>query len=93
MSHYSIGSSIYTHKGKRITSIVNNPEADKFVVNTIIDETTKPGIVPISYKHRPDLISNLFLDDPDSLWYICFISNKFDVFEDFDVDSVIRVPR
>jgi len=93
MSHYSIGASIYTHKGKKVTSIVNNPVADKFITETNFENTTKPGLVPTQYKNRPDLIANLFLDKPDSLWYICFISNKYDVFEDFDTGSRIRIPK
>ena len=93
MSHYSIGSSVYTHKGKPIRSIVGDPSADKFISRTNFDEQSKPGIVPAGYAFRPDMISSVFLDNPKDLWFICLISNKFDPFEDFNIGERIRLPK
>lgn len=93
MSHYSIGSNVYVHKGKRITSIVSNPLADKYIANTNFDVNTQPGKVPAGYEHRPDVIANLFLANPDDLWYLCLASQLYDVFEDFGLNSRIRVPK
>jgi len=93
MSHYSIGSSVYNHRGRDITSIVGNTQADRYVEKLKPDQTTKPGIVPNEFSSRPDLIADVFLEDPDALWYICLISNKYDVFEDYLTGSRIRVPK
>lgn len=93
MSHYSIGASVYTHKGKKITSIVSNARADNYLQNLDPENDTKPGLVPASYANRPDQISNIFLNDPQQLWFLCLISTKYDVFEDFGVNSRIRLPK
>lgn len=93
MSHYSIGSTVYTHKGKKVTSIVGNAEADAYITSLSTDGISKPGLVPAGFSGRPDLIANIFLDDPDKLWFICLISSKFDVFEDFNTGSRINLPN
>lgn len=93
MSHYSIGANVYNHKGKQITSIVGNQFADAYIERLDVDAITKPGLVPPAYRNRPDLIANLFLENPKSLWYLCLVSSKFDPFEDFEVNSRIRLPK
>lgn len=92
MSHYSIGSSTYTHKNKKVTSIVGNAGADRFIQN-LDTSKTEPGVVPPAYDSRPDLIANLFMEDPDQLWYLCLLSGKYDVFEDFYTGSRINLPK
>jgi len=93
MSHYSIGYTVYSHRNKQITSIVNNTEADNFITKSDYVSNSKPGNIPIEYEHRPDLIANLFLGDANSLWYLCLLSNKYDVFEDFKSGEKISLPR
>ena len=93
MSHYSIGSKVYTHKGKQITSIVSSPLADRYITNTNFDLKTEPAKIPAGYEHRPDNIANLFLSSPNDLWYLCLASQLYDVFEDFGLNSRIRVPK
>lgn len=93
MSHYSIGSTTHTHRGKKVTSIVGNSQADAYITNLDIQGISKPGVVPAGFSGRPDLISNIFLDDPDKLWFICLISSKYDVFEDFNTGSRINLPN
>lgn len=90
MSHYIIGSSEESHKGVKVTTIVGNPSADKYIESISI-ENYQSGFVPAEYHNRPDLISTVFYGDPDRLWYLCLISNKFDVFEDFRVGSRIAL--
>ena len=93
MSHYNMGATVYTHKGKQITSIVNNPEADKYFSNSDYSSSTKPAVIPPGFKHRPDMISNIFYNGTRSLWLLCLASNKYDVFEDFNSGEIIRIPR
>jgi len=91
MSHYSMGYNVYNHKGKTITSIVGNSSADRSI-QSIDESQLEPGVVPPNYESRPDLIANLFLDDAKQFWYICLISGKYDVFEDYYVGSRINLP-
>lgn len=93
MSHYSIGSTTYIHKGKEVKSIVGNSSAENFITKSDYDRNSSPGTIPIEYEHRPDLIANLFLDNPDDLWFICLLSNKYDVFEDFGKSERISLPK
>jgi len=93
MSHYNMGATEYTHKGKKITSIVGNAAADKYFSNSSYDSSTKPGIIPPGFKNRPDMIANLFYDGPKNLWFLCLVSNKYDVFEDFNSGEIIRIPK
>ena len=90
MSHYTIGSNEQSHRGVKIKTIVGNAEADSYVESIDID-SYKTGFVPPEYANRPDLISTVFYGDPNRLWYICLISNKYDVFEDFRVGSRIAL--
>jgi len=88
-----MGSDIFTHKGKQIRTIVGSRKADEYFSKFSFEELTKVGVVPPAYENRPDLIANLFFQDPYTLWYVCFISSKYDVFEDFFTGSTIRVPK
>jgi len=92
MSHYSIGSNVYTHKNRKVTSIVGNSSADRFIEKLDYADT-EPGLVPHAYDSRPDLIANLFLENVRELWYLCLLSNKYDVFEDFYTGSRINLPK
>lgn len=51
-----------------------------------------PGNVPAAYKHRPELIADLFLGHPGSWWVICERNNIFDIFEELKSGSYIRIP-
>lgn len=93
MEHYSLGYNTYTHKGKQITSIVGNANADKVFTESNFDSSTKPGIVPPGYKDRPDLMANVLYNSPKDFWLLCLTSNKYDVFEDFSAGERIRLPR
>lgn len=90
MSHYTIGSNQESHKGVKITTIVGNINADNYI-ESINFENYKTGFIPPEYANRPDLISTVFYGDPDRFWYLCLISNKYDVFEDFKVGSRIAL--
>lgn len=93
MSHYEMGATVYTHRDKKVTSIVGNKSADSFFSNSNFDRQTKPAIIPPGFKNRPDMISDLFYNGPDMLWLLCLSSNKYDVFEDFTSGEIIRIPR
>lgn len=50
------------------------------------------GNIPNGYEHRPDLISNLFLETPTTWWIICERNSIFDVFEQLKPGDAIRIP-
>lgn len=93
MEHYSLGYNTYTHRGKQITSIVGNSNADTAISESSFDSSTKPGVVPPGYKDRPDMIANVLYRSPKDIWIVCLSSNKYDVFEDFDIGERIRLPK
>lgn len=77
--HTSVGSRVYESQ----YSGDNNIQALGFV----------NGNIPSGYAHRPDLISNLFYNTPTQWWVICERNSIFDVFEQLDSGSVIRIPK
>lgn len=87
--HYMLGSETVTHKGKKIQTIVGNAEADSFVENLAEQEQKSYTKVPTGLEHRPDLLAHQFYGDAGKLWLVCLASNRFDVFEDFDVNEKI----
>lgn len=93
MTHYSIGSTIYSHRNTNVKSIVGNADADNYIEDFNPTDLGKPAIVPPAHRHRPDLTANLFLSTPKDFWYICLLSTKYDPFEDFETNSRINVPR
>jgi len=50
------------------------------------------GIVPAGFRHRPELISNLFLESPNLWWVICERNAIFDVFEQLKTGSPLYIP-
>jgi len=91
MSHYSMGSDVFSHKGKTIRSTVGVEKADAFVERINAKEKSSYTKIPNGLEYRPDLLANQLYEDPDKLWLICLASNRFDVFEDFAVDSQINL--
>ena len=53
---------------------------------------SKTGNIPAGYAHRPDLISDLFMNSASSWWYICEGNSIFDVFEQLKTGDAIRLP-
>ena len=89
MSHYSLGYEIYEHKGKKIKSIVGNSDADDYVASIANTNSYSYTFIPNGLEHRPDTLATELYGSPKSIWRICLGSNRFDVFEDFDVGAKI----
>lgn len=86
-----MGSDLVSHKGKLIQTSVGNSDADKFVQKINAKRSSSYVFIPNGLEHRVDLLSNQIYDTPGKLWLICLSSNKFDVFEDFDIGSKINL--
>tara|TARA_R110000824_G_scaffold163642_1_gene339408 strand:+ start:2812 stop:3108 length:297 start_codon:yes stop_codon:yes gene_type:complete len=54
--------------------------------------TLSTGTIPLGFAHRPDLISDLFVDTPDLWWMVCEDNSIFDVFEQLNSGDLIRLP-
>lgn len=93
MEHYSLGYNTYTHKGKRVSSIVGNAAADSTISKLSANKSMKPGVVPPGHKDRPDRIANALYNSPKKLWLLCLTSQRYDVFEDFNIGERIVIPR
>ena len=91
MLHYSLGYNEVEHKGKKIRTIVGNTEADNYIVRLNQQPNSAYTSIPNGLEHRPDLLANQVYDDPNKLWLVCLSSNRFDVFEDFDVGAKIKL--
>jgi hypothetical protein len=49
--------------------------------------------IPMQYKYRPDLIAHKFYGDPKLFWVIVYANRFSNTPQDFEVDTVIRIPR
>lgn len=83
------GSIVINHKGKKIPTSVGSLRYESTF-------SRGPGAtnaeIPLGYEHRPELISSLFMDDPDMWWVICERNAIFDVFEQLNSGDSIGLP-
>jgi len=49
--------------------------------------------IPLKYQYRPDLIANKFFGNPKLFWILVFVNNFANCPEDFETDTVIRIPK
>jgi len=93
-SRSGFGQVIIVHKGKPIkTSVGSIAYEDTFGGDLDqIDFTKTDGNIPMGFMHRPDLISNLFLNTPSLWWVICERNAIFDVFEQLKPGDDIKIP-
>ena len=91
MSHYSMGYYEVEHRGKLIRTTVGEEQADRLTERINNQPNSSYTTIPNGLAHRPDLIANKLYDDPDKIWLLCLGSNRFDVFEDFEVGAKINL--
>tara|TARA_R100000005_G_C4935857_1_gene162671 strand:+ start:496 stop:798 length:303 start_codon:yes stop_codon:yes gene_type:complete len=82
------------HKGKVLKTSVGSTSYEDFFAGEagLRNFRNINGNIPLGYEHRPDLISNLFLESPLSWWVICERNAIFDVFEQLKAGEAIRLP-
>jgi hypothetical protein len=90
---YSLDRVVYTHKGRKITSIVNSPAYEDIIakIDTVFDYEV--GYIPAGLKNRPDLIANEYYGDPRNWWLIMFVNNISDPFESLGANQRILLPK
>lgn len=93
-SRDSFGFITMSHKGKLIKTTVGSREYENTFCGLQSNATfpSTIGTLPIGYVHRPDLISNLWLDTPGLWWMICERNNIFDIFEQLNSSDRIYIP-
>jgi hypothetical protein len=93
-SRSSYGQVEIKHKGKVLKTSVGSAKYEDFFAGekALRNFRNINGNIPLGYEHRPDLISNLFLDSPLSWWIICERNAIFDVFEQLKSGEAIRLP-
>ena len=92
LGHYDLGYEDVTHRGVVIRTIVGNQNADKTI--TQLDQIPyKVGYIPAGYEYRPDLIANLFFNSVHYYWFVALVNNFTDVFEDFTVNTRLKLPN
>ena len=79
------------HKGKTIYTSVGSKAHERFVRSLNYGNFTM-GTVPLGDEHRPDLISNLFLNGPEGWALFCEINAVSDPFEGLNVNDEILLP-
>jgi len=84
------GQIFINHKGVSIPTSVGSRRYD-FRYGEEVD-TFPTGTIPLGFAHRPDLISNLFLDTPDLWWMVCENNSIFDIFEQLNSGDSIKLP-
>jgi len=81
------------HKHATVTTIVNTPYFDNFILNMDQPQDYEVGYIPLGYEHRPDLISNLFYGTPKNWWLLMLVNNITDPFEGFKINERILIPK
>ena len=76
----NFGTLLIEHRGKQIFTTVGSRKYES-QFGGLQPTSSKLGVIPSGYAHRPDLISNLFLDTPALWWMVCERNAIFDVFE------------
>ena len=89
-----MGNVVIEHKGAKITTTVGSEKYESQFGGITGLENFKytNGNIPIGYEHRPDLISNVFMNTPVSWWLICERNAIFDVFEQLKPGEALRLP-
>ena len=82
---------VMKHKDKNILTSVGSGIYENHVRNLLSRRST-PGIVPTGYDHRPDLIANIYLGQPDAWWIISEMNAVTDPFEQLNIGDSIRLP-
>ena len=90
---YSFGSVTVRHKNANIKTVFGSLGFDDLLSTYIEKFTYREAYVPLGYEHRPDLIANLFLGDPNFWWLILLINNIDDPFEGLNSGDKILLPN
>jgi hypothetical protein len=88
----SFGEIMVSHKGKNIPTSVGSSQYEVMFSGENTNFQRTQGNIPDGYKHRPDLISNLFMDSPTGWWIVCERNAIFDVFEQLNSGDSIQIP-
>ena len=93
-SRNSFGYVEIEHRGKKLRTSVGNANYEDFFAGEtgLRNFAYANGNIPFGFEHRPDLISNLFMESPLSWWIICERNAIFDVFEQLKAGDPIKLP-
>jgi len=93
-SRSSFGYIVISHKGVNIPTSVGSTQYENTFGGSANSRAFKgiTGEIPAGYEHRPDLISNLYLDTPAGWWIVCERNSTFDVFEQLNAGDSIGIP-
>lgn len=80
------------HKGKKVLTSVGS-ELYEGSVREMISQTRELGVIPAGYAHRPDLIGNLYFDDPSNWWVVCEMNAVTDPFEQLKIGDEVSLPE
>ena len=90
---YALDAVTVKHRGAKITTIVNSPLFDEYIMDMDSIYEYQVGYIPKGYEHRPDLISNLFYGTPKNWWLLMLVNEITDPFEGFKVNQRILIPK
>jgi len=79
-----------THKGKKVVTSLNSRDFNRFV-NSLDDSNFRVGTIPPGFEHRADRIADLFYEDPNLDWLVCWTNNVSDPFQQLNVGDRIRI--
>tara|TARA_R110002020_G_scaffold16023_2_gene56833 strand:- start:192 stop:500 length:309 start_codon:yes stop_codon:yes gene_type:complete len=93
-SRAKAGQILINHKGVKIpTSVGSHMYEREYGGNMELKFFPRTeGKIPFGFNHRPELISNLFLNKPSLWWLVCERNSIFDVFEQLNAGDPIDIP-
>jgi hypothetical protein len=81
------------HKGKKVVTSLGSIEFRSFI-DSMDRSDFQVGTIPPGYEHRADKIADLFYEDPNLDWLVCWTNNISDPFQQLNVGDRIRIiPR
>ncbi len=75
------------HKNKTVSTRLHDLKLGETPTNR-----TRLGTIPTKYTNRPDLVANLFYNDPREFVRLMIINNINDPFEGFNSNDQIYIP-
>lgn len=76
------------HRNRKTKTLVGNSNYENYIINHI-SNIKFSGVVDSQHEHRPDLLSDVLLGDPDLWWLILDINAVFDPFDGLNSGDAI----
>jgi hypothetical protein len=89
-NHLKLGFRTVEHRNKKVATSLNAKSFSEAIEN-IEQLSYRTGVIPPGFEHRADRIADLFYDNPNLDWLVCWSNNVSDPFQQLNVGDRIRI--